>query len=127
MMLVANLTKYLIACFLGTCLLMGQICLLEPSDNINSHLAEYSHINATHHDNIDDEPHAHSHKHSEDGEEHEHSHEHSKVSQSEVKLVSQSLEVKNVSLIYESKLGIIEKNLISNPHPFGIFRPPIKA
>ncbi len=104
----------------------AQACLMNDNSNeVNSHLAEFSKYNNTHHDNIDDEPHTHTHKHSEDGDEHEHNHEHSKVTQSEIKLLNHSIKVLAKVTVIEIKQGFSEKNLISNPHPNKIYRPPI--
>lgn len=99
---------------------------LEKND-IDSHLDHFASINVTHHDNIDDEPHAHKHKHSEDGEEHEHSHEHAKVTQSELKLLNNFAISLGVTSVNDSKKSFFEKSLVSNPHPSEIYRPPISA
>lgn len=96
-------------------------------NDIDSHLDHFANINITHHDNIDDEPHAHTHKHSEDGEEHEHSHEHVKVTQSELKLLNNFAIALAVISVKESKKNFFEKNLVSNPHSSQIYRPPISA
>ena len=93
--------------------------------NADSHINEYSEFTVSYHDNIDDEAHSHKHKHSEDGEEHEHNHEHSKVSQSEVKLSSHSVPMITDVSLKETKNGFREKNFLSTPHPFELFRPPI--
>lgn len=58
----------------------------ESSASLTQHLEEYSSLNQTHHDNIDDTPHSHSHRHSEDGEEHEHHHEHKKILSPEIQI-----------------------------------------
>ena len=111
--------------FLAICVVAIKPTMSTKSSDIDSHLKEYSHYNVTHHDNIDDEPHAHTHKHSEDGEEHEHDHQHTKVTQSEIKLLNNSVKILGAFTIIESKEGFTDKNLISNPHPQSIYRPPI--
>lgn len=111
--------------FLWVSLVANNSYLSFEKIDINSHLAEFSNINVTHHDNIDDEPHTHTHKHSEDGEEHEHSHAHTKVSQSEIKLLNRNVKIIAMISGSESKQGFIVKNFISNPHPSKIYRPPI--
>jgi hypothetical protein len=103
----------------------GQLSMSPEKSDIDSHITKYSRYNVTHHDNIDDEAHAHTHKHSEDGDEHEHSHEHSKVTQSEIKLLNHSVKVLAEITIIEANQDFIEKNLISSPHPFEVYRPPI--
>lgn len=99
--------------------------MTSEKDDVDYHLSEYSHYNVTHHDNIDDESHTHTHKHSEDGDEHEHNHEHSKVTQSEIKLLNHSIKVLAEVTVIDTNQGFSEKNLISNPHPNKIYRPPI--
>ena len=126
-MVVFHLLNKLFLLSLAITLIARQPCLSIEVNGVDSHLSEYSQYSVTHHDNIDDEPHSHKHKHSEDGEEHEHNHEHSKVTQSEIKLLNQSIEVIAKVIIIESDQGFIEKNLISNPHPSRIYRPPISA
>lgn len=99
---------------------------LDKND-IDSHLNYFANINATHNDNIDDEPHAHRHKHSEDGEEHEHSHEHAKAPQSELKVLNNIVIALAVISVDENKKNFFEKSLVSNPYPSEIYRPPISA
>ncbi len=111
-------------------MLVISIIVNQPSfsvkkSDIDSHLDEYSHYNVSQHDNIDDEPHAHTHKHSEDGDEHEHNHEHSKVTQSEIKLLNHPIRILAKVIIIEVSHGFGLKNLVSNPHPSKIYRPPI--
>ena len=120
--------KHIIIIFLTINIASAQACLMNGNSNdVNSHLAEFSKYNNTHHDNIDDEPHTHTHKHSEDGDEHEHNHEHFKVTQSEIKLLNHSIKVLAKVTVIEIKQGFSEKNLISNPHPSKIYRPPIDS
>jgi hypothetical protein len=107
------------------------ICLfwqIRPSlklKSVDSHLNEFLQYNVTDHDNLDDEEHkhAHRHKHSQNGEEHEH--EDTKVSQNEIKVLSLSDKITSLLIKIKSKNIFFQKILISNPHPFGIFRPPI--
>ena len=99
---------------------------VNESNDTETHLNEFSKYTIVHHDNIDDtaEAHSHVHKHSDDGEEHEHDHEHSRVVESTSKTLFSSI-VPSLSLTeIESSPGFSEKKFISNPHPFGIFRPP---
>jgi hypothetical protein len=102
-------------------------CPSFETNEVETHLSEFSKYNVAQHDNIDDtsEPHPHLHKHSEDGEEHEHDHEHTKVVQSISKLIYTS----SVSGIdfpeIKTLMGFTKNNLLSDPHAFGIFRPPI--
>lgn len=114
---------------LAICVIAVQASVFNQKSEIDSHLVEYSRHNVSHHDNIDDniddETHVHTHKHSEDGEEHEHNHEHSKVGQSEIKLLNQSIQILAEIIIIKSNQGIVEKNLISSPHPSELYRPPI--
>lgn len=121
----SSIIKSIYLTFLAVCILAVQPSSSFKKSDINSHLDEYSHYNVTHHDNIDDEPHAHTHKHSEDGDEHEHNHEHSKVTQSEIKLLNHSIRVLAKVIIIEVNQGFADKNLVSNPHPKKIYRPPI--
>lgn len=95
--------------------------------SVDTHLSEFSQYNVTHHDNIDDDvqKHVHKHKHGQDGEEHEHNHDHTKVTQNEIKVLNTSFQIVNRSVEVKSKNSFFEKIMISNPHPFGIFRPPI--
>lgn len=123
-----NLNRFLKAIFLSflaITIVAWQPCLSIEKDDINYHLAEYSQYNVTYHDNIDDEPHAHKHKHSKDGEEHEHHHKHTKVSQYEIKIINHPMEVLSEISVSESGQAFTMKNLISNPHPSKIYRPPI--
>ncbi len=117
--------KYVWLSVFVVCIVANQSRFSVEKNEIDSHLDEYSHYNVTQHDNIDDEPHTHTHKHSEDGEEHEHNHEHSKVTQSEIKLLNHSLGVLSKVTIIEVRQGFSDKNLVSNPHPNKIYRPPI--
>lgn len=117
--------------FIRTFSIVLSFCVFAQStptftnSEIDSHLGQYSRYNTNHHDNIDSEPHSHTHKHSEDGEEHEHKHEHSNLVQSDKQFVGRDKnELKEVDLS-ESKRNFFEKSLISNPHPQGVFRPPI--
>lgn len=111
--------------FLAVGIVTAQLTTLNKKNDTDSHLTKYSLYNVTHHDNIDDEPHAHTHKHSENGDEHEHSHDHSKVTQSEIKLLNHSVKVLAEITIIESNQAFSEKNLISSPHPSEVYRPPI--
>jgi hypothetical protein len=126
MNLMRLLKSFFVSC-LAICIIAVQPCFSTDKNDVDSHLAEYSKYSVNHHDNIDDEPHAHRHKHSENGDEHEHNHEHSKVTQSELKLLSHSTVVATEVTIIESGQVFSEKNLISNPHPSGIYRPPIRS
>ncbi|MCO4794941.1 MAG: hypothetical protein KC493_14585 [Bacteriovoracaceae bacterium] len=108
----------------------GLLCQIQLSfeyKDIDTHLGEFSKYNVTHHDNIDDEvtDHVHKHKHSQDGEEHDHNHDHTKVSQYEVKVLDNSQNLIYFLAIPKSKNNFSYRILISSPHPFGIFRPPI--
>lgn len=122
---IIKLCKAINLFLLAICIITSQPSLSVEKSDIDSHLDEYSHYNTTQHDNIDDEPHAHTHKHSEDGDEHEHKHEHSKVTQSEIKLLNHSIRVLAKVTIIEVSQGFADKNLVSNPHPNEIYRPPI--
>tara|TARA_R110002049_G_scaffold210253_2_gene381109 strand:+ start:475 stop:855 length:381 start_codon:yes stop_codon:yes gene_type:complete len=124
-MFLLDYIKTLLVFFLTVGIVTAQLTTFNKKSDTDSHLTKYSHYNVTHHDNIDDEPHAHTHKHSEDGDEHEHSHEHSKVTQSEIKLLNHSVKVLAEITIIETNQGFIEKNLISSPHPSEVYRPPI--
>lgn len=93
--------------------------------HIDAHLAQFTNLNVHHHDNIDDESHSHRHKHSDEGEEHEHHHDHSKVSQAEIKLIRHDMHMITKVSLLDSKHNFMLKNLISNPHPSKIYRPPI--
>lgn len=124
-MFLLNLVKTIFVSFLTISLVVAQPYSNSDQNDVDSHLAEFSKYNNTHHDNIDDEPHAHTHKHSEGGDEHEHNHEHSKVTQSEIKLLNHSIKVLAKVIVIDVKQGFSEKNLISNPHPNKIYRPPI--
>jgi ABC-type Zn2+ transport system substrate-binding protein/surface adhesin len=108
------------------CLIGSGKQLLE-FENTESHLDRYSHINKTHHDNIDDNVnnHSHSHKHNEDGEEHEHNHEHTKITQYEIKIYSQIKYDQIDAKEFETTEGFFEKHLVSTPHLLEIFKPPI--
>ena len=81
----------------------------------------------THHDNIDNSEavHSHKHKHSEDGEEHEHEHEHLKLAEVEFKILNKPYNLLNHTKNEKSEHSFYYKTMISNPHPFEIFRPPI--
>jgi len=114
----------ILLCISSACLLC-QVVPLSVPDDANSHLNEYSRFNVTHHDNLDDDVHSHKHKHSEDGDEHEHNHEHSKIVQSDFKILCNSHKIVAKVRIIEISNGFREKNLISSPHPFEVFRPPI--
>ena len=94
-------------------------------NDVDSHLSQFNSINLTHQDNIDDGAHSHSHKHSEDGDEHEHNHEHSKIVQGDFKILCHDHKVLSKVKLIETSIVFFEKNLISNPHHFDIFRPPI--
>ena len=97
-------------------------------NSTSSHLDQFSIFNVTQHDNIDDETHSHKHRHSEDGEEHEHSHDHTKVSTtSDIKLLSSC--VKSISKVPEAdfRWDFLVENLIPDPHPSKIYRPPISV
>ena len=96
-------------------------------DNSDHHMQDIPAISQTEHDNIDDSvtKHSHTHKHSEDGEEHEHSHGHGRIvfADSTSFYSASKFSLKCV----EPKKGVnfLENSLISDPHPHGIFRPPI--
>lgn len=124
-MSIKRIIKAIHLSFLAIAIIAGQRYSSKEINSIDHHLSEYSRYNITHHDNIDDQPHSHTHKHNEDGDEHEHNHEHSKASQSENKLLSHSFEILAKSIMIELKQGFTEKNLISNPHPSKVYRPPI--
>ncbi len=114
-----------IAIFLSLSLSISAFVNLAVFDNESEHLAQHASANHIHHENIDDSPHTHTHKHSDGGEEHEHEHEHSKFAHSEVKVLSCEA---TFALNYnpkDSQSGFGEQNLISNPHPSKIYRPPI--
>jgi ABC-type Zn2+ transport system substrate-binding protein/surface adhesin len=105
--------------------IIGQINLEVEAFELVSHLNSYSEINKTYHDNIDDstEEHVHGHKHSEDGDEHEH--EHSKISQNDLKILTNTESIQPHINDYKSSQGFSNKVLFSNPHILQIFRPPI--
>lgn len=119
--------KFISLFFLVVFIIAGNSVISSKKGDIDSHLNDYAYYNVAHHDNIDDEPHTHTHKHSEDGDEHEHNHEHSKVTQPEIKLLNHSIKVLAKVSVIEAKQGFSEKNLISNPHPNRIYRPPIHS
>lgn len=114
----------LFLCISCACLLFQGVLYSAPNET-NLHMNDFSIFNVTHHDNLDDEVHSHTHKHSEDGDEHEHNHEHSKIVQNDFKILSTRDEILAKVKIIETSIVFYEKNLISNPHPFDIFRPPI--
>lgn len=118
----AHLVFSIILCF-G---LVAQIAKKPNLNEANTHLQEYSKYNEAHHDNIDHDPdqHAHKHKHSDDGEEHEHHHEHTKITQNDIKVITHGEIITTQVRFIKATNGFFEKNLISNPHPFEIFRPP---
>lgn len=118
--------KYLNIFILGISLLVGK-GIFDNTENYDSHINAYSHVNQTHHDNIDDteKEHVHCHKHTEDGEEHEHKHEHSKLNQLEVKVLVSVESIKTQAIYLKQTQGFKDKNLISSPHLLQIFRPPI--
>lgn len=116
------LTKLLL--YISCACLLFQVVPSSAIDDTNSHLYEFARFSVTHHDNLDDEVHTHSHKHSDDGEEHEHNHEHLKIVQNDFKILCYSHIIVEKVRIIEATNGFFEKNLISNPHPFGIFKPP---
>lgn len=112
--------------------LIVALVVLQPlkvdAEGFEEHFDEYSHLNHAHHDNIDDAPsenHVHKHKHREDGEEHEHHHGHTKVSHSEVNLLSQYGNYSILPDVIESISGFFESSMFSDPHIQGLFRPPI--
>ena len=112
--------------FLCVCLSWQMRSLLKLK-SVDTHLDEFAQYNVTYHDNIDngEQKHAHGHKHSKDGEEHEHNHDHEKITQSDIKVLSTSHLLVNISFELKIKNIFYEKILISSPHPFVIFRPPI--
>ncbi len=119
--------KAILVSSLAIIVVMTGPSLIDSENELNSHLVEFLNYNNSHHDNIDERPHTHKHKHSEDGEEHEHNHDHSKVTQSEVKLLSRTVKVFGKVTVVELKLGFLEKVLLSNPHPSKIYRPPMHS
>ena len=107
--------------------LVGAVNAPLSVDLQKSHFDTYSEFNKIQHDNIDDSgaAHAHSHKHTQDGEEHEHNHQHSKITQYELKLITQT---KHIEIQYDEFNSIevfFEKQLSSMPHLLELFRPPI--
>tara|TARA_B100001248_G_scaffold227481_1_gene185938 strand:- start:4186 stop:4521 length:336 start_codon:yes stop_codon:yes gene_type:complete len=108
-------------------LISPHICFSEGSEDVDDHLAEFSYVNESHHDNIDGDYHAHKHKHSEDGEEHEHSHDHNQIVHVEIKVFTNSSLIFNDFQKIESQKINHLSFLISDPHPYEIFRPPISA
>lgn len=123
-------TKKIFYVLLCVCL-FWQVRTSPELKSINTHLREFSQHNVTHHDNIDEEiqKYVHKHKHGKNDEEHEHNHDHSKLtdklSQSEMKALNTACNVVNHSIEIKTKNIFSKKTLISTPHPFGIFRPPI--
>lgn len=109
--------------------LVTQAQALTVTNNSDTHLEKYSKFNTSSHESIDDysevDSHKHTHKHHEDGEEHEHEHEHSKISQSDLKLLTQSRIMESQKVETEKELIFFHKSLHSNFYPFDIFRPPI--
>lgn len=99
---------------------------IEKSDLL-THFNESSTFSISHHDNIEgtDNLHTHTHKHSEGEPEHDHHHEHLKVSSTDFKILSVSYEIKNPIVELFSNQIYSSKFLLSNFHPFRIFRPPI--
>jgi ABC-type Zn2+ transport system substrate-binding protein/surface adhesin len=100
---------------------------ITESNSTETHFDKFSKFAVFQHDNIDDtsETHSHVHKHSEDGEEHDHDHEHSRTFQSNSKFMYTTSNHEIGFLDNESTLGFTIITLISDPHSFGIFRPPI--
>tara|TARA_R110000868_G_scaffold164359_17_gene396945 strand:- start:11745 stop:12104 length:360 start_codon:yes stop_codon:yes gene_type:complete len=112
--------------FIYLCLVGAGIPSLEIVDT-SAHLSAYSQVNEPLHDNIDDttEVHSHTHKHTSEGAEHEHNHDHSKLTHQEIKIFSNSIEIKTTSFEYDSPHGFYEVCLQSNSFPQKPFRPPI--
>ena len=110
-------------------LISPRICFYEANRNVDDHLAEFSHTNETRNDNNADEhhDHKHMHKHSRDSEEHEHNHDHTRVAHVESKLFINTTSVFNGIQKIESEQSFHLTFLVSDPHPFDIFRPPIGA
>ena len=117
--------KVLIHMFLFVCFILGRPCFSFEDKSVDSHLAQYSQYNVSHHDNIDDGEHTHGHKHSENGDEHEHKHDHLKISQTDFKLLNCSLKIFADLNISDSNQSFSYKNLTSSPFPLKIYRPPI--
>lgn len=105
--------------------ILAQSIPVTIGNNIDTHLNQYSEYNSSHHDNIDDEPHSHTHKHSEDGEEHDHQHEHTKISQADTQFITDTNKELAQVDNYKTSNNFFVNSLISNPHPLGVFRPPI--
>ena len=124
-----NIVNYrLLTIFLIAASVIIQPLKVNTVENLNSHLHEYSYLDHTQHDNIDDTPaseHVHRHKHSEDGEEHEHHHEHTKISHSDVNMISHDSNYSVVPEALESVSGFYETSMVSDPHIKSLFRPPI--
>ena len=117
-----NILKFLVC--LSLCLQSG---FAVESDNTEKHLLNYSSLNNTAHDNIDDtvEDHSHRHRHSENGEEHEHKHSHAEISYSQFK-VFYSEQTININFnVTKSNILFAYKSHHSSPPTFCIFRPPI--
>lgn len=112
-------------CLLLGCCIIGQFVLDLKLNSIDNHLSEYSRFSVSRHENIDEESHSHKQNHGKDGEEHEHKHEHTKITQSDAPFLNQHQEEYVQTDDYKSLCNFFENSLISNPHPQGIFRPPI--
>lgn len=105
----------------------SSLLLQGGTKNIKSieenHFRIYSILNSTLHENIDDRKTHHSHKHSENGD--EHSHEHNTISHYDLNYLNQEFKLDYTAKEIVKKTFLILKNLISSPHPFSLFRPPI--
>jgi len=92
------------------------------------HLSNFSKFTVSQHDNIDDPAismHTHIHKHSQDGEEHEHDHQHSKSYQENPNTMYASSIVEIKFSQNQSIAGSRQSNLVSDPHSYSVYRPPI--
>ncbi len=122
-----QLITSLIYSFIAIGLLGNPSVMSELTDGLDIHLGEFAEFNTSIHDNIDDSStdHAHTHKHGEDEEEHEHEHEHTSSIQSDVKLAQRPLDFYTKIFSQGSLQIMFDRSFVSNPHPMGIFRPPI--
>ena len=116
-----------IICLFCCAFFLGQAAATYLANGDHAHLDEVFQLSEPRHDNIDDSAsaHTHKHRHNEDGEEHDHSHEHSNAAQSEIKIVSPSYQILLHGSSMKVKSSFVLEDLISDPHPFEVFRPPI--
>lgn len=102
------------------------VLVTTTTETLDEHFGRYASHTDHQHDNIDlSSAHSHTHKHSDDSEEHSHDHNHSLNLQPNPQFAHFSLTLNLCTVEYVPMFSFSEAVLISNPHPRGIFRPPI--